>query len=192
MDEGISLGEVGPMAGAPWSDSDLELLKKLGILPNGIPQQGDSGERAPVTFGSGAPLGGGPMDWGKIKGTTSGSGPGTTAGLGAGSGSMDTGSVSSAAFSYGGSGGSFSSGPQDPHDRPQKFGSISGGGSGPAGAMPSLDVSKLGPVEYEETIPDFIFPAYKSQRNPWSDAAKQWGGAQMARNYIEHMLRRGR
>lgn len=189
MEEGISLGEVGPMAGMPWSQEDLDMLKKLGILPDGIPKEVQASPGSQT-------LGGGPMDWGKVRGTTSGSGPGTTAGAGAGLGALDMGnsnSGSSSATSFGASAGITSEG-QRPHhvERESRVGATPQAPKAGVFRMESFLLPsdpRLSALPQQEVFAPYIKPTYRLGNNPWTDQANRSSNAQMARNYLEHMIR---
>lgn len=190
--DGMPFEEIGPMAGTPWSEGDLDLLKKLGILPSTDPKTNPEAMGGP--FGG---MGGGQMDWGAIQGKSSGSGPGTTAGAGAGTGALPSDNNSSSfSAARGGSSGSFSTGgTQSPHqidNKPQFF------DTGPkttiTGYVPDAYTPKLyiNKEDLYPRMPNFIESAYRSQANPWSDATMRYQNANLAQNYIKHMLSRGR
>jgi len=193
---GWGLGtEVGPMAGSQWSKSDLEALRALGILPDGI-----GGFKYGQQGGFPSEYGGSGLE--KLQGKTSGGGPGTTSGLGAQSPDYSSLGGSSSRSSSGG----FSSDAQKPHDIGKKdkdpfgFGSLSQANSTPnliAGVAPGLfwDARDrmLGQRRNMLNEPmkdvEYVKPSYTSQPNPYTMSPETISNAMAGRNFLEQLLR---
>lgn len=197
-------GEVGPNAGMPFTPQELELLNSLGVF-------GDKAAASDIVGGGAGLLGGSPMDWSKLQGTSSGSGSGSTAGAGAGAGYGSTSGLgASSPMSYGASAG-ITSGGQAPHqiDTPRgNGGSFGAAVSGPAGVVPNTPGFRMwdnfGPRPYinkydalqqsRDFLPElaYVESKYRNQENPFTPIARQWVTGTGNANQLAKLMRGGR